>query len=72
MQSSVALASIFMHLWLLLLTSFVSPLSPVDAPGAREQRLLSSFAVQLPGQSETDAKDTASRYGFRFIGKVCE
>ena len=30
----------------------------------------SSFAVQLPGQSETTARDIAARYGFKFIDKV--
>lgn len=69
MQSSVVVANILMDLWFLLSTSFVPSLSPVHAPEAREQRL-SSFAVQLPGQSETDAKDIASKYGFRFIDKV--
>lgn len=74
MQSSaaVALASIFLHICLLLPTTLASHLPLGDAPAGTRKQRPSSFAVQLPGQSEADAKDIAARYGFRLIGKVCE
>ncbi len=45
-----------------------------DHTGARESQLpfipTSQFAVQLPGQCENTARETAERHGLKFITKV--
>ena len=53
-----------------LLITLSSPLTH-GRTTREEERRATSFAVQLPRGSKTDAEEIAATYGLKFVGKVC-